>query len=114
MQNFIRECNDQNLPDAQFMQICKLCRNTQCERSSVNNSKWIMRISTQEERLFNPIRITESSKYEGIKHFTPVEPTSWDYSGLRVPVKPMQIVGSNAVIRLGQTQASDKEDSGNT
>ena len=55
--DWLRECNDQNVPPQEFHQIfCVRCRNPDCTRAGYAGSLWTNRITTQVERLLeNPL-----------------------------------------------------------
>jgi len=55
--DWLRECNDQNVPPQEFNQIfCVRCRNPECSRAGYAGSLWTNRITTQVERLLeNPL-----------------------------------------------------------
>jgi len=55
--DWLRECNDQNVPPQEFNQIfCVRCRNPECSRAGYSGSIWADRITTQVERLLeNPL-----------------------------------------------------------
>jgi len=54
--DWLRECNDQNVPPQEFHQIfCVRCRNSDCTRAGYSVSLFADRVSTQVERLLiNP------------------------------------------------------------
>jgi len=54
--DWLRECNDQNVPPQEFHQIfCVRCRNPDCSRAGYAGSIWADRMTTQVERLLeNP------------------------------------------------------------
>lgn len=52
--DWLRECNDQNVPPQEFHQIfCVRCRNPDCTRAGYAGSLWADRIGTQVERLLD-------------------------------------------------------------
>ena len=60
--------------------FCKVCRNTQCENSGALSTLFQKRISTQEERLFNPIQIDPSlDKYKNIADFLDTSHQAYKY-----------------------------------
>lgn len=53
-QDFLSECNVENLPAHQFMAVwCQKCRNSACRNANWGLSRWIARMNTQEDRLLN-------------------------------------------------------------
>lgn len=72
MKDFLKECNDQNMKESDFMgMFCKVCKNRSCERASWAFTTWDERISTQVDRFFySPIvKQSEASQYNGIADF---------------------------------------------
>lgn len=68
-QDLYAGCNDQNIPDKDFMAMfCNRCRNTSCVRAGWATSTWDKRISTQVDRLLlNPTIVEQSgTKWEGL------------------------------------------------
>jgi hypothetical protein len=60
--------------------FCKVCRNTQCENSGALSTLFQKRISTQEERLFNPIQTDPSlDKYKSIADFLDTSHQAYKY-----------------------------------
>ena len=56
MNDLIRECNDQNIPEDDFRRaFCNRCFNKECERSSFGGDRFAQRTSTWVERLFTDV-----------------------------------------------------------
>lgn len=73
--DLLHDCNDQRIPVKDFKAtFCNRCRNNQCVNSGWATSTWEGRISTQVERLFNPLQDTGDSKFDPIRamHFKEV------------------------------------------
>jgi hypothetical protein len=52
-QDYLKECNDQGVPPDDFaLQFCRRCRQPECSRSQVGESRFEQRVSTWEDRLF--------------------------------------------------------------
>ncbi len=67
----LQEKSGSKIPESQFIKTwCNVCRNASCENAGIYKTLFQQRISTQEERLFNPIQADPSlDKYARIKDF---------------------------------------------
>jgi len=68
-QDLLATCNDRGTPPAEFKGFfCSRCRNPGCINAGWGESLWTNRMSTQEDRLFNPtFADTDDPRFERFK-----------------------------------------------
>lgn len=121
-----KSCNDQGIPQQDFDQICKACRNPECTRAGSVESPWTQRMKEQVDRLLiNPkFGDPKNPKYADLSPL-PTVPVQWSNTPVpkggimlggpppntedkgepadpwAVPKKPKNLVRVGATVKMG-------------